>query len=56
MVDEAGLEPALLSEPEPKSGVSANFTTRPKESYLRRPAQNSAISDAPYSISSMLQA
>ena len=29
MVGETGLEPANLAAPDPKSGVSANFTTRP---------------------------
>jgi hypothetical protein len=30
MVGEEGLEPTLLSEPDPKSGASANFATRPE--------------------------
>lgn len=31
MVGAAGVEPALLSEQEPKSCVYANFTTRPQK-------------------------
>ena len=34
MVGAVGLEPTLLAEQEPKSCVSANFTTRPAALYL----------------------
>ncbi len=34
MVREKGLEPPRLAAPEPKSGVSANFTTRAAEERL----------------------
>ena len=33
MVGEAGLEPASLAAQDPKSCVSANFTTRPENTY-----------------------
>ena len=33
MVDEEGLEPSLLTEPDPKSGAAANYATRPYPLY-----------------------
>lgn len=35
MVREEGLEPPCLAAPEPKSGVSANFTTRARNAGLQ---------------------